>query len=137
MSGSVWGWPSTSATMLALKAIWSGVCLNRLLSTLRGVRVALALDDHAHAVAVGLVPEVGDALELAALDEVRDLLQQRRLVDLVGQLGGDDRRAALAGLLERALGACITTRPRPWAYMSRMASTCAPAGPVNGLRRSS
>ena len=41
------------------------VCLNRLLSTLRGAASRLALDDHAHAVAVGLVAQVGDALDLA------------------------------------------------------------------------
>ena len=78
--------------------------LEQVVEHLARVRVALALDDHAHAVAVGLVPQVGDAVELAALDQLRDLLHQRRLVDLVGQLRGHDRGPALAGLLERALG---------------------------------
>ena len=36
-------------------------------------------------------------------DQVGDLLDERRLVDLVGQLGDDDRHAVLARLLERAL----------------------------------
>ena len=38
------------------------------------VRLALDLDDHAHAVAVGLVAQVGDAVDLLVLDEVGDLL---------------------------------------------------------------
>ena len=63
--------------------------------------VLLALDDHAHPVAAGLVLEPGDAVDLAALDQVGDLLHERRLVDLVRQLRGHDRGAALARLLER------------------------------------
>ncbi len=78
--------------------------LEQVVEHLVRVRVALALDDHAHAVAVGLVAQVGDALDLLALDEVGDLLDQGGLVDLVGQLGDDDRHAVAAGLLERALG---------------------------------
>ena len=109
--------------------------LEQVVEHLVRVGVPLALDDDAHAVAVGLITQVGDAVDLAALDQVGDLLQQGRLVDLVGQLGGHDGGATLAGLLERALGR-ITTRPRPWAYMSRMASIRS-RWPVMGLRRSS
>ena len=39
------------------------------------------------------------------VDEVGDLLDQRGLVDLVGQLGDDDGHPVLARLLEGALGA--------------------------------
>ena len=67
------------------------------------VGVSLALDDEAHPVAVGLVAQVGDALDLLAGHELRDLLDQVGLVDLVRQLGDDDRHAVLARLLEGAL----------------------------------
>ena len=36
LSGSVWGWPSTSASMFMLNASCIAVCLNRLFSTLCG-----------------------------------------------------------------------------------------------------
>ena len=104
MSGSVWGWPSTRASMFRLNADDIAVCLNRLFSTLCGFDVALELDDHPHPVAVGLVAQVGDALDPLAVHQLGDLLHQRRLVHLVGQLGDDDRGAARAGLLERDLG---------------------------------
>ena len=66
--------------------------------------VALALDHQAHAVAVRLVADVGDALDLLALHQVGDLLGEARLVDLERQLGDDDRRALAARLLERDCG---------------------------------
>ena len=55
---------------------------------------ALELDDDTHAVLVRLVPELGNALDLLAAHEVRDALEQPRLVDLIRQLGDDDRLAA-------------------------------------------
>ena len=61
--------------------------------------VALDLDDDADAVAVGLVPELGDALELLLAHELADLLDEVRLVHLVGDLGEDDRLALAAHLL--------------------------------------
>ena len=60
--------------------------------------VALDLDDHAHAILVRLVPELGDALDLLLLDQFRHPLQQPRLVHLVGQLGDDDGLPATAFL---------------------------------------
>ncbi len=78
--------------------------LEEVVEHLAGRRVLLALDDDAHAVAVRLVAHVGDALDLAALHEVGDLLEQGRLVDLVGDGRGDDGGAAGTGLLERHLG---------------------------------
>ena len=66
-----------------------------------GHRVALQLDDDAHAVAVGFVAQVGDALDLLLAHELGDLLDQRRLVHLIGDLGDDDRLALLAHLLDR------------------------------------
>ena len=59
----------------------------------------------AHPVAVGLVAQVGDPVDLLVLDQVGDLLEQRGLVHLVRQLGDDDRHPVAADLLERDLGA--------------------------------
>ena len=57
---------------------------------------ALQLDDDAHAVLVGLVAQavVGDAVYLLFAHQLRDALDEARLVDLVGQLGDDDGLAA-------------------------------------------
>jgi hypothetical protein len=56
-----------------------------------GVLAALQLDDDPHALAVGLVAQVGDALDLLVVDELRDALDELRLVDLVRDLRDDDR----------------------------------------------
>ena len=62
---------------------------------------ALQLDDHAHARLVGLIAQVRDALESLVGDQLGELLEQRLLVHLVGQLVDDDRLPiALADLLE-------------------------------------
>ena len=52
---------------------------------------ALQLDDDPHAVAVRLVAQVGDPLDRLLAHQVRDVLDQPLLVDLVGNLGDDDR----------------------------------------------
>ena len=65
--------------------------LEQVVEDLVRVGVALELDVDAHAVAVGLVAQVADALDPLLLDQVGDLLEQAGLVDLVGQLGDDDR----------------------------------------------
>ena len=61
---------------------------------------ALQLDDDAHAVAVGLVPQVGNALDRLLAHQIGDPLDQLRLVDLIRDLGDDDRLAVafLVGL---------------------------------------
>ena len=79
--------------------------LEQVVQHLVRVGVALDLDVDAHPVAVGLVAQVGDALDPLVLDQLGDLLEQRRLVHLVRQLGDDDRRPVAADLLERDLGA--------------------------------
>ena len=54
--------------------------------------LALAdVEDDAHALAVALVADVGDAVDPLVLHELGDLLDEARLVDLVGDLGDDDR----------------------------------------------
>ena len=88
---------------MALKAIFRGVCLKQVVEDLARRRILLALDDDAHAVAIRLVAQVGDTLDLA-LHQLRDLLEQGGLVDLVGDGRGDDGRPAGARLLEDDLG---------------------------------
>ena len=70
-----------------------------------GDRVAPELDDDAHAVAIGFVAQVRDALDALLAHQLGDPLDQRRLVDLVGDLADDQRLAILAQLLDRDLGA--------------------------------
>ena len=65
-----------------------------------GDGVALELDDDAHAVAVAFVADVGDALDPLVAHELGDLLDHRRLVHLVRNLGDDDRFALLADRLD-------------------------------------
>ena len=60
-----------------------------------GHRVALELDDDADADPVtALVLDVGDAAQLAVADLLGDRGDEVVVVDLIGQLGDDDRRAA-------------------------------------------
>ena len=44
---------------------------------------ALQLDDDAHAVAIGLVAQVGDAFDRLLAHQIGDPLDQLRLVDLI------------------------------------------------------
>ena len=60
-----------------------------------GHRVALDLDDDPHAVAVRLVAKLRDPFDALLAHEFGDLFDQRRLVDLVGDLG-DDKGFAVA-----------------------------------------
>ena len=67
---------------------------------------ALQLDDDPHAFAIGLVAKVGNAFDGLLADQIGDFLDQRRLVDLIRDLGDDDRLpVALLALLDRDLGA--------------------------------
>ena len=67
--------------------------------------VALELDHHAVAVAVALVAQIGDAVDLLVAHQFGDALDHRRLVHLIGNFGDDDRLALLADGLERDLAA--------------------------------
>ena len=111
---------STSATT---SGVGSAVCSKRSLQHERGLGVALALDHQVHAIRVGFA-QVGDALDPAG-DQVRDLLDKRRLVALVGQLRAHDGHGGRRGLLERALG-LHHTRPRR-ARRGRGSRRCAPS----------
>ena len=85
---------------------------------------ALQLDDDAHAVLVGLVADLGDAVDVLVAHQVGDALVQARLVHLVRQLGDDDGLAlALADVLEvraRADRQAAAARcDRPWRSPAR------------------
>src|SRR5205085_10435808 len=56
-----------------------------------GDLAAFQIDDHAHAVAVGFVPDIGDALDRLLANELGDPLDQLRLVDLIRDRVDDDR----------------------------------------------
>ncbi len=55
------------------------------------LRAALELDDDAHAVAIALVAHVADFVDDLFGDQLGDALDELGLVDLVGNLGDDDR----------------------------------------------
>ena len=67
--------------------------------------VALELDHHAIAVAVGLVAQVGDAVDLLVAHQFGDALDHGRLVHLIRNFRNDDRLALLADGLEGDLAA--------------------------------
>ena len=84
---------------------------------------ALQLDDDPHAVAIGLVAQIGDALDHLLAHQVGDPLDQLRLVHLIRNLGDDDRLAValLVGLdlglgahQDRAAAGHVGLRPRRW-----------------------
>ena len=95
-SGRTNGRPSTRASVMIPNVVCSGVCLNRLFRTTSGIRIALELDDDPQAVPVRLVAQVRDALDRLVANQFGDLLDQLRLVDLVRNLGDDDRPAVAA-----------------------------------------
>ena len=77
-----------------------------------GDRLALQLDHDAHALAVGLVANVGDAFDFLVADQFGDLLDHHRLVHLVGDLGDDDRLAVLPRFPSRPCRASRSSRGR-------------------------
>jgi len=70
-----------------------------------GVGVLFQLDDHAHTVAVGLIPEVGNAVQALVLHLLGDVLDELALVYLIGKLGNDDSHPVFAMLLKFRPGA--------------------------------
>ena len=70
-----------------------------------GVGVALQLDHDAVALPVALVADVGDALDALVAHQFGHLLDHRRLVHLIGNLGDDDGLAVAAALLHMHLAA--------------------------------
>ena len=67
--------------------------------------VPLEIKHDPHALPVGLVPDLADAVNLLVVDEVSGLANHVGLVDLVGNLLDNDLLLAGAGLLETGLAA--------------------------------
>ena len=63
----------------------------------------LEVDDNAHALAVGLVAHVRDALDLLLVDRLGNLLLKKALVDGIGNLGNHQALAAVLDLLHMNL----------------------------------
>ncbi len=66
---------------------------------LRGLAL-LHVHDHPHALPVAFVAHVRDAADALVAGELGDLLDEPRLVDLVGDLGDDDRLAVVLAHLD-------------------------------------
>ena len=66
---------------------------------------ALQLDDDAHAIAIALVAHVADLVDHLVVHQFGNMFDQLRLVDLVRNLGDDDRVLVLREVLDRSLGA--------------------------------
>ena len=68
---------------------------------------AAEFDDDAHAILVGLVAQFADADDALFLYQLRDLLDESGLVDLVGDLGDHDGLLAATGILDVGSGAHV------------------------------
>ena len=66
---------------------------------------ALEFDHDAHAVAIAFVANVGDVIDDFVVHQLRDALDQARLVDLIGNFGDDDRLAVFVESFDAGLGA--------------------------------
>ena len=69
------------------------------------IGVLFQLDDHTHTVAVGLIPEDGNAVQALVLHLLGNVLDELTLVDLIGKLGNDDPHPVFAMLLKFRPGA--------------------------------
>ena len=74
---------------------------------------ALQLDDDPHAVAIGFVAQIGDALDRLLAHQVGDPLDQLGLVDLIRNLGDDDRLRSPFLFVSIVDLARIMIEPRP------------------------
>ena len=69
------------------------------------VRVLFEFNDDTHAVAVGLVADIGNTLEALVAHLIGHCGNELTFVDLIGKLGNDDALAVLAELFELGSGA--------------------------------
>ena len=67
-------------------------------------RLALDVDLNMHTVSVGVILDIGDTLQTFFFDKIRDIFDQARLVDAVGDLGDDDLESSVLCLDD--LGLC-------------------------------
>ena len=77
------------------------------------VRVALELDNYAHAVAVALVSEVGNALKALFVHLIGDVLYKLAAVDLIWQLRHDYSRALVLAVLLKLRARAHDDAPAP------------------------
>src|SRR3954447_16414594 len=77
-----------------------------------GGRVALEIDDDAHAMAVGFVADVADALDALVLGGFGDLFDQAVLADLIGDFRQYDRAAVATAFLD-VVARALHDRPAP------------------------
>ena len=72
-----------------------------------GLLAALEFEHDAHAVAVALVADFGNAFEFLFVDQAGAVFDQAGFVDLIGELGDDDGFAVFAHLFRRGFGAYL------------------------------
>ena len=80
------GCPLTIASRITPKLICICVMLVQIVEDDFGLLAALQLEHDAHAVAVALVADLGNAFERLFVDQARRVLDQAGFVDLIGQL---------------------------------------------------
>jgi len=67
------------------------------------------LDDEAHAVTVGFIPDIGDTCDFLLFDELDNFFNEPRFVDLVGNLRNDNSvPTTLVRLLDIRFGPCLS-----------------------------
>ena len=98
---SIFGWPLTIARLIIAERDLHLRHLVELVQDDLRDGVAFEFDDDADLLlrrrfAVGLVADLRNALDLLVIDQIRDLFDQFRLVDLEGNFGDDDRVALLS-----------------------------------------
>src|SRR6202158_2886385 len=70
-----------------------------------GLGAALEFDHDAHAVTIALITNVGDVFDVFVVDQLRDALDQARLVHLVRNFRNDDGVAVPVKTFDRGFGA--------------------------------
>ena len=99
------GWPFDHRQQDHAEAFLHLGVLEELVQHELGLAVALQLDYDAHAVAIAFVADVGDVVDDLVIHQLRDALDQTRLVDLVRNFGDDDGFAVFVESFDAGLGA--------------------------------
>ena len=69
------------------------------------ISIALELNYHAHAVFVGFVAQIFDAVNFFLLDQLGNFFDHFRFVDLIGDFGDDNLELSVFDFLNFGLGA--------------------------------